>query len=390
MRRLRIAATISSSVKSGCSATRASSHSACFSNGDVLPPARLCFGASGVTPALQPFHRGTRTQIEALSGLPPRRSRFDCLDHAFPQIIGIWLRHRLGPQRRISAARFAHRHALGNPYDSTQPEHALASIFLVTLGTACALGSLGSWGARADTIAYYRFETGPAGAVATSIVNSSGHNLNGTILSGAPTFNSATPVSQIPLTGQTDTLSMQFGVADAASFSYPFPLQTLTNATVEVWVYPTMNSTAFDQDLIWGTTSAGDQNRFQMYITQTTNQACLNYREPGGVLHALGCSRASTVPLNQWSYIAYVKQGSAYLIYVNSPGTDHVTTLSSNVIDSSPNLPNSGGWTINGRAIYNSTCCQYSGMLDEIRLRTKRLLPHNSWCRRPSGARGRR
>jgi hypothetical protein len=37
MRRLRIAATISSSVKSGCSAT-AASHSACFSNGDVLPP----------------------------------------------------------------------------------------------------------------------------------------------------------------------------------------------------------------------------------------------------------------------------------------------------------------------------------------------------------------
>jgi hypothetical protein len=61
--------------------------------------ARLCFGASCVTPALQPFHRGTRAQIEALSGLSPRRSRFDCLDHAFPQIIGIWLRHRLGPPK---------------------------------------------------------------------------------------------------------------------------------------------------------------------------------------------------------------------------------------------------------------------------------------------------
>jgi hypothetical protein len=37
IRRLRIAATISSSVKSGCSATIPSSHSACSSNGDVLP-----------------------------------------------------------------------------------------------------------------------------------------------------------------------------------------------------------------------------------------------------------------------------------------------------------------------------------------------------------------
>jgi hypothetical protein len=38
IRRLHIAVTISSSAKSGCSATRASSHSACSSKGDLLPP----------------------------------------------------------------------------------------------------------------------------------------------------------------------------------------------------------------------------------------------------------------------------------------------------------------------------------------------------------------
>jgi hypothetical protein len=38
IRRLRIAATISINVKSGCSATRASSHSECFSSGEMLPP----------------------------------------------------------------------------------------------------------------------------------------------------------------------------------------------------------------------------------------------------------------------------------------------------------------------------------------------------------------
>ena len=124
----RIAATISSSVKSGRSATKASSHFACFSNGDVLPSARLCFGASGVTPALQPFHRGTRTQIEALSGLPPRRSRFDCLDHAFPQIIGIRLRHRVEPKSGLPPA-LRYRHVLREiPDTSTQPGHALAAI----------------------------------------------------------------------------------------------------------------------------------------------------------------------------------------------------------------------------------------------------------------------
>ena len=43
---------------------------------------RLRFGASGVAPPLQPFHRRTRAQIEVLGGLPSRSSRFDCLfDH---------------------------------------------------------------------------------------------------------------------------------------------------------------------------------------------------------------------------------------------------------------------------------------------------------------------
>jgi hypothetical protein len=38
MRRLRIAITISSNVKSGLSTTKASSHCACSSNGELLPP----------------------------------------------------------------------------------------------------------------------------------------------------------------------------------------------------------------------------------------------------------------------------------------------------------------------------------------------------------------
>jgi len=41
IRRLRIAATISSSVRSGCSAISASKQSACFSSGEMLPPVGL-------------------------------------------------------------------------------------------------------------------------------------------------------------------------------------------------------------------------------------------------------------------------------------------------------------------------------------------------------------
>ena len=49
------AATISSSVESGCSATMTRSRSACASNGDLLPRSAFCFGASSVTPHLRPL-----------------------------------------------------------------------------------------------------------------------------------------------------------------------------------------------------------------------------------------------------------------------------------------------------------------------------------------------
>ena len=67
IRRLRIAITISSSVKSGCSATRASSHPACSSNGDLLPP--LGF-ALAVPVSCQRRHHLTAELGLSLSPLP--------------------------------------------------------------------------------------------------------------------------------------------------------------------------------------------------------------------------------------------------------------------------------------------------------------------------------
>lgn len=61
MRRLRIAVTISSSVKSGCSATNARSHSACASNGDLLPPLGFAFAL--------PVSRQRRHHLTAELGL---------------------------------------------------------------------------------------------------------------------------------------------------------------------------------------------------------------------------------------------------------------------------------------------------------------------------------
>src|SRR6266480_3775957 len=63
------------------------------------PSARLRFDASSIVPAPPPSHRRTRAQAVVLGRFPPGCSGFDCFDHAFTQVLRIWLRHRSGPPK---------------------------------------------------------------------------------------------------------------------------------------------------------------------------------------------------------------------------------------------------------------------------------------------------
>ena len=125
IRRLRIAVTISSSVKSGCSATRASSHPACSSNGDLLPPLGFALAV--------PVSCQRRHHLTAELGLSRKFSAASRRDA--PDSTASITRSRRSseygfgidraPQNRISAFRLAHPSALGNPPDSNPPEFAL-------------------------------------------------------------------------------------------------------------------------------------------------------------------------------------------------------------------------------------------------------------------------
>jgi len=111
---------------------------------------------------------------------------------------------------------------------------------------------------------------------------------------------------------------MNFSFSDAATFGYAFPLQTLTNATLELWSNPNVNS---EGDFLWttNTTNSGYRNRFNIFINpnvpgkEAPYSVCIDYREPNGTIHILGCSNAS-LPRNEWSYVAYVKQDNVYSI----------------------------------------------------------------------------
>jgi hypothetical protein len=222
--------------------------------------------------------------------------------------------------------------------------------------------------ADAGTIGYYRFESGPAGATGMTIVDSSGNNNDGTIFAGSAVYSSNVPVALIPQTGQANTMSLDLTTGDAAFFNYEFPFQTLTNATVELWINPSTASPSGDYDFFWTTTGSGDLNRFNFHFDPGPEQVCLDYREPNSTIHSLGCSGANSVPLNQWTYVAFVKQGNVYSIYLNNSVTGNVTNLTSQVTDSAPNLPNSTAWTLNGRAFVQPAFGQYAGLIDEIRL----------------------
>jgi hypothetical protein len=227
--------------------------------------------------------------------------------------------------------------------------------------------------ASAGTIGYYRFESGPAGATGNTIVDSSGNSNDGTIFVGSAVYSSNVPVAHIPQTGQANTMSLDVAMGDAAFFDYEFPFQTLPNATVELWINPATTTSGGDEDFFWTTTGSGDLNRFNIHFFSGT--VGLDYREPNGTIHALGSSGANSVPFDQWTYVAFVKQGNVYSIYLNNSVTGNVTNLTSQVTDSAPNLPNSTAWTLNGRAFVQPDGGQFAGLLDEIRLSDTALDP---------------
>ena len=218
-----------------------------------------------------------------------------------------------------------------------------------------------SGAAFANTVAYYRFDNGIAGSVATSITDSSGNGRNGSAL-GSPIYSSSVPPNQ-----GAGTRSLSLGSADGAIFNYPFPFNTLANATLEFWVNPSVTSVQYPS-LFWTTNASGDQNRFNITLVPG-GQVSMDYRDPNGVLHLSFGSGANSVPIGQWTFIAFVKNGNTYTLYVNNAAVSTVT-------DSSPNLPTSTGWTINGRAAEQGTgCCQFIGLINQVRISDQALNP---------------
>src|SRR5271154_4749074 len=142
IRRLRIVATISSSVKSGCWATRASSAFACFSNGDLLPPVGFALALPVSRHRCNHFtaELGHRLKLSAASRRDAPASTASITRSRKSSEYGFGIAWT--PKGRISAVRLVPRHALGNPFDSTQPENALAPVTELSLRRIATAGTV--------------------------------------------------------------------------------------------------------------------------------------------------------------------------------------------------------------------------------------------------------
>ncbi len=217
----------------------------------------------------------------------------------------------------------------------------------------------------------YTFENGVANTAVTTVVDSTG-TTNGSVITSSPTYSTNVPGPTVPQTGQADTLSAYFaGYTYATEFNSQFLFDTSTNATLEFYFDP-IGSVTGEHDIFWTTTGSTDANRYN--IGYWNGQFFADYRDPSGNLHPLFATQNNnmfgTITLNQWNFVALVKQGSTYTAYVNG-------ATSAAFVDQNSNLPTSAAWTINGRYLESGigSYAASTTYLDNVLITNQALAP---------------
>ena len=220
----------------------------------------------------------------------------------------------------------------------------------------------------ATSAVYYRFENGTANGAATgsgSIADSMGSQ-NGTP-SGTVTYSSDVPLSTVG--GVANTLSANFAATGSVQFPGAFPLNSLTNATLEFYVKPA-GTTVSEMDILWTRTdSSADANRFNMGIwtSGSSRTVFLDYRDTSGNLQSIFPGGGPLqIPYAGWSHVAVVKTGNVWTGYIN--GTQMGQPVTATV-----SLPANTGWTMNGNL--RGSGYAFIGLLDEFRISNSALTP---------------
>ncbi len=217
--------------------------------------------------------------------------------------------------------------------------------------------------AQAATVAYYRFEEGPADTAATaanSILDTAG-SVHGTP-GGSPVYRTSVATGVIPQTGQANNFCLQFSGGQSIFFNTTFLLHDVTkDATMEFYLNaPYLHV----KSLLWSRSDGSDTNRFNMEFWN--GDLYLDYREPGGAAHYV--LTAFDYPLGAWAHIAFTRTVNTNGTHTYRSYLDGVQVYS-DIIDT-PNLPTASGWYLSGRPGEN-----FTGYLDEVRISDSVLTP---------------
>jgi hypothetical protein len=225
----------------------------------------------------------------------------------------------------------------------------------------------------AGTIAYWRFEEGLAGTSATgngTILDSSGHGLNGTPING-PVYSSSVPVSPIPNNGQPNNLALSFNSVNQRIAIPDNSLFQLTHSlTLEAYINVHQTTAGVNEQIIFrGDDRGGLDPYFLMvqgnFLFFVINDASNN-----------GAAVSAPLPgLNTWLYVAGTLDDTTGTMDLFVNGQLAATTTTSirpfAVLDASQN-PGLGIGNVQSGLQYVQ---YFNGLIDEVRISDLALAP---------------
>lgn len=243
----------------------------------------------------------------------------------------------------------------------TLPTASQMSLLILCINTAVASG---------ETIAYWRMN-GTPDAVASTVVDSSGHSLDG-IAFGSPTYRADVAADPIPQTGASNPTSLRFGEVQQNGVLVPDnPLFELTQSlTVEAFIKPRPELPIYD----WGhiLMRGDDRGGLDPYFLAIDKLGRLTFQ-----IDSLTDSvsiRASLPAFDQWLHVAGTLDDSTGLLalYINGQLATSTTT---NVRPFGPlDVTYHRGIGL-GQEQGNSLVQGFHGWIDEVRLSNSALQP---------------
>lgn len=172
---------------------------------------------------------------------------------------------------------------------------------------------------------------------AYSLQDASGNNRNATTVG----------VTHVP--GKIGGAKAFNGAYDSMNLGTINHVDSLSDITADAWVYPTLQTAATHFRVF--------SKQHVLYVGQYGGQ--VSFYIGSGAAWTISDTTGGTLPINQWSHVAWVKSGTSYYVYINGVLTKSGTGAPASMATNS-------NTTYIGT--YDGTSQNWAGNIDEVRL----------------------